>query len=200
MIAGRSGAKGPLLDSRRTSREGHPIDLTAAVQPYLGPVVVALTVAVLLLVLLDLVLVRRLAGLRRRLENLTRGSDERSLEAVLEAHIDKVFAVSRELDELAARSAVMEAAGRRAFQRVGLVRYNPYEDTGGNQSFALAMLDAEGDGVLLNSLHTRNGTRIYAKTLNAGRADAALSTEEAEALRQATESSPSTGRPARAGA
>ena len=119
---------------------------------------------------------------------------------MLDAHIDKVFAVARELDELAARTAVTEASARRAFQRIGLVRYNPYEDTGGNQSFALAMLDAEGDGVLLNSLHTRNGTRVYARSLNAGRADGALSAEEAEALRQATERRGSTGRPARAGA
>lgn len=183
-----------------TALGGCPIDLNAAVEPYLGAVIIALAVAVLLIALLALVLVRRIRGLRRRLDGLTRGSDERSLEAILDAHIDKVFAVSRDLDELAARTALAEAAGRRAFQRVGLVRYNPYEDTGGNQSFALAMLDAQGDGVLLNSLHTRNGTRVYAKTLSAGRADAALSNEEAEALRQATEAARPAGGPVRAGA
>ena len=90
-----------------------------------------------------------------------------SLEAVLDAHLDKVFAVARELDELAARTAVLEAAQRRAFQRVGLVRFNPFEETGGNQSFALALLDAAGDGWVLSSLHARSGTRVYAKAIKA---------------------------------
>ena len=53
----------------------------------------------------------------------------------------------------------------RAFQRVGLVRFNPFEDTGGNQSFALALLDAEGNGWVLSSLHARTGTRVYAKPI-----------------------------------
>ena len=88
--------------------------------------------------------------------------------------------------ELAARMAVLEGAQRRAFQRVGLVRYNPFEETGGNQSFALALLDAAGDGWVLSSLHARSGTRVYAKAIKAGRGDGALSEEETAAIRQAT--------------
>jgi len=116
---------------------------------------------------------------------LTRGSDGRSLDAVLDAHLDKVLAVGRELDELSARAAILEAAGRRAIQRVGLVRFNPFEDTGGNQSFALALTDSAGNGFVVSSLHTRTGTRVYAKAIAAGRSDGALSEEESEALRQA---------------
>ena len=115
---------------------------------------------------------------RRRLAGLTRGADGESLEAILDAHLDKVYAVARELDELAARTAILEGAQRRAFQRVGLVRYNPFEETGGNQSFALALLDAAGDGWVLSSLHARSGTRVYAKAIRPGAADAALSDEE----------------------
>jgi len=105
---------------------------------------------------------------------------------VLDAHLDKVFAVARELDEVVARQAVLEASQRKSFQRVGLVRYNPFEETGGNQSFALALLDAKGDGWVLSSLHARTGTRIYAKTITAGRSDTNLSEEETAAIRQAT--------------
>jgi hypothetical protein len=93
--------------------------------------------------------------------------------------------VSRELDELAARMAILEGAQRKAFQRVGLVRYNPFEETGGNQSFALALLDAAGDGWVLSSLHARSGTRVYAKAIAAGKADAALSEEETAAITRA---------------
>lgn len=140
---------------------------------------------VLALVLIVLIQARRLRRLGRRLDGLTRGSGERSLEAILDAHLDKVYAVAAELDDLAGRSAVLETNGRRAIQRVGLVRFNPFEDTGGNQSFSLALTDAGGDGFVVSSLHARTGTRVYAKALVAGRADSALSAEEAEALRQA---------------
>jgi hypothetical protein len=68
-----------------------------------------------------------------------------------------------------------------------VVRFNPFEDTGGNQSFAIALLDAHGDGVVISSLHARGSTRIYAKAVRAGRADGAASAEEAQALRQAME-------------
>jgi hypothetical protein len=144
-----------------------------------------LLVVVLILFVLLLVVARRTRQIDARLAGLTRGAGGHDLEQVLDAHLDKVFAVARELDELTARAAVLEAAQRRAFQRVGLVRFNPFEETGGNQSFALALLDAGGNGWVLSSLHARSGTRVYAKAIKAGRADAALSDEESAAIGQA---------------
>ncbi|HYM84386.1 MAG TPA: DUF4446 family protein, partial [Candidatus Dormibacteraeota bacterium] len=66
--------------------------------------------------------------------------------------------------------------------------YNPFEDTGGNQSFALALLDANLDGFVISSLHARNATRVYAKALARGQASTQLSAEEAEAVRLAMRS------------
>ena len=139
---------------------------------------------VVLLLVAVFVLARRTRRTDARLKGLTRGAEGHSLEAVLDAHLDKVFDVARQLEELTARTAALEGAAPR-FQRVGLVRYNPFEDTGGNQSFALALLDAGGDGWVLSSLHARSGTRVYAKAIKAGRADAALSEEESAAIKQA---------------
>ena len=133
-----------------------------------------------------MLLARRTRTLDAWLRGMTRGADGRSLEAVLDAHLEKVFAMARQFDDVAARTAVLEVAQRRAFQRVGLVRYNPFEETGGNQSFALALLDASGDGLVLSSLHARSGTRVYAKAITAGRSDAGLSAEETAAIAQAT--------------
>lgn len=138
-----------------------------------------------LLLLLGIAQARRLGRLQRRLDGLTRGADGKSLDAVLDAHLDKVYAVAREVDDLSARSALLEAVGRRSIQRVGLVRFNPFEDTGGNQSFALALTDATGSGFVVSSLHSRTGTRVYAKSVTGGRSDGALSEEETAALRLA---------------
>ncbi|HET9436284.1 MAG TPA: DUF4446 family protein [Candidatus Limnocylindrales bacterium] len=137
---------------------------------------------------------RRIGRLSRRIAALTRGSDERSLEAILEAHLTRVHEVVRDLDQVEARTAVLERDLKRAFSRIGLVRFNPFEDTGGNQSFALALLDANGDGFVVSSLHARNMTRVYAKAVSGGKSDAALSDEEARALAIAT--SPAGGTPA----
>lgn len=72
-----------------------------------------------------------------------------------------------------------------AVQRVGVVRYNPFEDTGSNQSFVLAMLDARGDGFVLSSLHSRQSTRMFLKPVTGGKADGAISAEEGEAIKLA---------------
>ncbi len=133
-----------------------------------------------------MILARRTRSLDARLKGITRGSDGRSIEAILDDHLEKVFAVSRQLNDVAARTAILEVAQQRAFQRVGLVRYNPFEETGGNQSFALVLLDATGDGWILSSLHARTGTRVYAKAIKSGRSDAGLSAEETAAIEQAT--------------
>ena len=130
-------------------------------------------------------LIRRTRRLGKRLESITRGSDEQSLEAVLGSHLDRVRQVVRDVDQVGARTSVIERDLVGSFGRVGLVRFNPFEDTGGNQSFALALLDGRGDGFVVSSLHSRTGTRVYAKAIAAGASDTALSEEESEALQQA---------------
>ena len=176
----------PLLAFRGHPQEVPAIDLDALIGNDLTPVVAVLAIVVVVLVLAVIVLWRRVRRLDERFVSITRGEDGRSLEAVLDAHLDTVLKVSRGLDDLTTRTELLEAASRRAFSRVGLVRYNPFEETGGNQSFALALLDTEGDGWVLSSLHARSGTRVYAKAIARGRSDAALSEEEAAAIRQAT--------------
>lgn len=176
-----------LLDSARPPSRTRPIDLNTVVAPYLGAIVVAFLVAILLLVVLVAILARRVARSDARLRGLTRGEDDGDLEDVLGAHLEKVHQLGREVERLTNRTSALESTAPRAFQRVGLVRYNPFEETGGNQSFALALLDAERNGWVLSSLHARSGTRVYAKAITGGRSDGALSEEEMAAIRQATD-------------
>ena len=125
---------------------------------------------------------RRVTSLETRLLRLTRGRQSGNLEDILQAHLDAVAGVIDDVDELLERSAVLEARSERAFQRIGFVRFNPFEDTGSNQSFVLALLDGRDDGVVISSLHTRAATRLYAKTLSGGRSEGALSAEESRAV------------------
>ncbi len=105
--------------------------------------------------------------------------------------------VARRLVEAEARiSAIeprvdtLEDIGKIAVQRVGFLRFNPFENTGSDQSFALALLDREGNGVIVSSLYTRDGARTYAKAVEHGSSKHPLSEEEQKVLEQALSHSP----------
>ncbi|MBI1800213.1 MAG: DUF4446 family protein [Chloroflexi bacterium] len=67
-------------------------------------------------------------------------------------------------------------------QKVGLVRFNPFDDVGGDLSFALTLADANGNGVVLSSLHRRDTNKVYAKPLAQWQSDYTLSDEEQQAI------------------
>lgn len=100
---------------------------------------------------------------------------------VLEAELDHV-----QPSAAPARSgpATPRTAGV-ALSHVGLVRFDAFADAGGAQSFALALIDDDGDGVVLTSLHSRQTTRLYIKGVRRGVADSPLSAEEVRAMQNA---------------
>lgn len=75
--------------------------------------------------------------------------------------------------------------GLRNLQKIEISRYNPYGDTGGDQSFSIVMLDGKNTGFILTSLHSRSGTRIYAKTIDKATSEIELSKEEKAVLKKA---------------
>jgi hypothetical protein len=153
------------------------------------PALVLLGILILLLAVANLaatfVFSRQVKELARRLDAVTRGAEGRSLEGVLDSHLQRVYNVARDVETIQARAKALDVRGRKAVQRVGLVRFNAFEDTASNQSFALALLDGDEDGLVLSSLHSRQATRVYAKAISAGRSDGPLSQEEEEAVKLA---------------
>lgn len=69
-----------------------------------------------------------------------------------------------------------------AMQKLGLVRFNPFDDGGGNFSFSLALLDLHDTGVIITSMHGRQQNRIYTKTIQNGRCEIPLTEEEQQAI------------------
>ncbi len=74
---------------------------------------------------------------------------------------------------------------RNSFQRFAMVRYNPFSDTGGDQSFSFALLDLDNNGFVFTSIHGREVNRVYAKQIENGKSRHNLSAEEDEAIRRA---------------
>ena len=118
----------------------------------------------------------RTADLERHLAQLVQRVD--AVEADLDAHLAGSEPVSRVIASPLPR-------GTAAISRIGLIRFDAFEDAGGAQSFALALVDDDGDGIVLTSLHSRPTTRVYVKAIRRGVADAPLSNEESRALQDA---------------
>ncbi len=75
---------------------------------------------------------------------------------------------------------------KKHIQKIGFQRYNPFTDTGGDQSFSAAFLDDNGDGIMISSLHSRENTRLYAKQVEKGKVlGQALSKEEQHVINEA---------------
>jgi len=126
-----------------------------------------------------------LISLEVRLKRLFRGSDGKDLAGVLAG-------VKNDLEGLQGRVGKIDEYLKRAEPRlkmslkhVGVVRFNSFKDVGGNQSFALALLDEGKNGVVISSLYGREANRTYAKPIEAGTSGYQLSEEEGEAIQKA---------------
>lgn len=119
----------------------------------------------------------------RRLDRALGASGaEDSLEARLAAAHDALAAAIDRVSQLERRVAELEAAAPHALSRVGVVRFNPFDDTGADLSFAVALLNDRSNGVILTSLWGRDEVRVYAKPVANGDSAHALSPEERQAL------------------
>ncbi|MDP3727672.1 MAG: DUF4446 family protein [bacterium] len=107
---------------------------------------------------------------------------------VLRDVLRRTAAAEERIAAIEPRVATLEDIGNIAVQKVGFMRFNPFEHTGGDQSFALALLDHGDNGIVLSSLYTRDGVRVYAKEVRHGASKHPLSGEEQKVLEQALNS------------
>ncbi len=130
--------------------------------------------------------------LYRRLFSHRRVAGENKTEEILQL----LDSLEKKIQQLQYRSDSMEQAisrlresEKRHVQKIGFVRFNPFADTGGEQSFVLALMDAEDNGITLTALHGRTGTRWYTKIIKKGKGSVLeLSKEEEKAIRRAASS------------
>ncbi|HTH70106.1 MAG TPA: DUF4446 family protein [Candidatus Saccharimonadales bacterium] len=147
--------------------------------------VIVLAVAIVALAAWLVVLQRSESRLRSRLRRILSDNGSTGLDEVLAGQATRIEQLATRVDALTALQRELEAATGRSLQKVGVIRFNPFQDSGGDQSFAIAMLDQRGSGVVVSSLHGRAETRIFAKQVTNGRSTHSLSDEEQQAIREA---------------
>ncbi len=123
--------------------------------------------------------------LRKKLKTLFQGQKTANLESIIFEQIKRLRKTEENLEILYRFGRELEQMAQKGIQKVAVVRFNPFKDTGGNQSFSIAFLDSFDNGVIISTLFTREGTRIYAKPIEAGQSTYALSDEEKEAIAKA---------------
>jgi hypothetical protein len=151
----------------------------------LSLLVVALIVAVVVLGVWLAWLQRSEALLRRRLRRVLPEGETGGIDEILDRQLKRIEGLSERVDALNKLHHELENLSQRTIQKVGVIRYNPFSDTGGDQSFAIALLDSLGNGVVLSSLHSRTDTRVFAKPVQSGRSKFQLSDEEQDAIKKA---------------
>lgn len=154
----------------------------------------ALSFIVLVLFIICVVLLRKVSFLTRRYQLFMADGDGASLEGTVHQLFGAIRGVEQEVT--ANRSAMNELAEvlDAAVGGVGVVRFNAFQDTGSDLSFAVAFLNARKSGVVLSSIYGREESRTYAKPLEEGRSNYPLSREEQEAVdRAAAALKPMTG-------
>jgi hypothetical protein len=124
-------------------------------------------------------------ALNRRMSVLLADIDEKSLQEALALYYLQVRKTDSKLSELLKGLAEVAAIADASSQKLSIVRFNPFGDTGGDQSFTMAMLNGHDSGFILTSMHGREGTRIYIKPVDQSRSSYPLSKEEQQALEQA---------------
>ena len=134
---------------------------------------------------LFLILNVQISRVLRAYRSLLHGVRGENLEEILREYVERMGLLDRKIENLEAFIEDVHSLSQRHLQGVGIVRFNAFEDTGGNQSFALALLDGKGDGIVLSSLYGRDESRVYAKPVKGGLSEYALSSEEEIAVEQA---------------
>ncbi len=119
-------------------------------------------------------------------KKLVKGANNEDLRKILDKILDELNLNKKTLDNLDAGLQKQIDKSINYVQKVGIVRFNPFADTGSDQSFVLAILDGTDSGMVLTSLHSRTNTRWYAKNVEKGKGiDHQLSAEEEKAVKAA---------------
>jgi len=154
-----------------------------------NPIFFIFLTAIALLMVWNFFLHLHLWQIKKKLKMFFTGKKASDLEGVLFEEIKRLKKSETEIRKLLKSSRALEKMASQSIQKVGVVRFNPFKETGGDQSFAIALLNSNDNGLVISSLYSREGTRIYSKPIQAGQSRYPLSKEEIEVLRKAGASS-----------
>jgi len=140
---------------------------------------------ILILVVWVAMLQSRVSRLHHSFDDVFAGVQGENMGQMLAEYLITVRQTARVVESVKAEHDELARLAPAAIRHVGLVRFSPFQDTGGDQSFALALLDSKQNGVIVTALHSRTDSRLYAKPVVKGQSSYTLSPEERTAVERA---------------
>jgi uncharacterized membrane protein len=154
-------------------------------------ILLIMTVTLFILLIMIILLIWNmitLSRLKRRYKRLTRGVENKNFEAIFLEHLERMETSLETIHK--SNEDIQEIAGKlkHCIQKVGYIRYNPFEDMGGDYSFSIALLNEDNDGIVITGLYSRSGSSIFSKPIKRGTSSIFLSEEEKKAIEMAQSS------------
>ncbi len=143
----------------------------------------------LILIIAFLIIMAQFANLNKKYKNFMKKlGNGKNLEEDLETYMYRVDKVEKQNADILNQIKTLDQDLMKCIQKIGIVRYSAFKDTGSDLSFALALLDENNDGVVLNGIYSREMSNIYAKPIQNGKSTYTVSEEEAQAIQKAIDS------------
>ncbi len=160
--------------------------MISIIQDNLGLSIVGAAIVGILLLIWNIFLHLNVRRIKKSQQQFFSGKNGADLEKTILEHAKNVKELDRDIQDLYGISNQIHGLASKSIHKVGIVRFNPFKDLGGDQSFSVAFLDGENTGVVISSLHTREGNRVYSKPVEKGKAvKYPLTEEEKKAIRRA---------------
>ena len=154
--------------------------------PYMVYIVFGLAGICLILLIIMLITLSKLKKMQKKYQSFMIKEDV-DVEQLLIHYAEQVKDVVIKQNDLRTQVNLLSNEVKYCTQKVGIVRYNAIEKVGADLSFAIAMLDAQDNGIVLNGIYSRDGSYVYSKPVQDGKSTYQLSDEEKEAIRLAKE-------------
>ena len=151
-------------------------------------IIIGLTVVVLILMILVIVNIVQISNLKKNYKIFMSGKNAKDLEEIITKRFEQIDGLLEANKENERDIKSLFKNMRITYQKMGLVKYDAFQEMGGKLSFSLAMLDGRDNGYIINAMHTREGCYTYIKEIIDGNSIIVLSKEEQEALKMAIDS------------
>jgi hypothetical protein len=151
-------------------------------------IIISLIITVLVFMVLNICLFWFFNRTNKNIDTLLENGKIKDFKDVLLRQKEKNKNFEEKLSQAFLQIEDLESLSKRTIQKTGVVRFNPFNEMGGNQSFIIAILDGENNGFVISSLFVKEGNRVYTKSIKNGKSDYVLSGEEKEAIEKAIKS------------
>ncbi len=149
---------------------------------YTNLIILTMMIMVFIIFILTIVNRIKISKLKKRYEKIINEVSDKNIEGILLDYYEKVESVRKENKNINANIDRVNHNMKQCAQKIGVVRYNAFEDVGSDLSFSIAILDKNDNGLVINGVYSRENSTVYAKPIENGKSKYKLSSEEEQAL------------------